>query len=286
MQLGDWQIDVVSGGWHRADGGSMFGVVPKPVWERLLPPDDKNRIPMATNCLLCRNGRHTVLVDTGYGGKNPEREQRNFDLEPGEPLIASLASLGLSPDDINTVVFSHLHFDHAGGGTRTADGKVKPAFPRARYFANRVEWTHATSGIPELRASYPQENLASLEAAGLLTLTDGDAEILPGLRTWVTGGHTAGHQAILLESGGRTAIYIADLCPTSHHLRSLWGMAYDLYPLDTRRQKPIVLGRAADEGWLVCWDHDPNVAIAQIARDERKEFAIVETLVAPTPRVK
>jgi glyoxylase-like metal-dependent hydrolase (beta-lactamase superfamily II) len=276
MQLGDWRIDIASGGWHRADGGSMFGVVPKPLWDRLLKPDDRNRIPMATNCLVCRNGRHTVIVDTGYGGKNSEREQKNFSLEPGEPLVVSLAKLDLAPNQIDTVVFTHLHFDHAGGGTSPSAQGIVPAFPRARYFANRTEWETATSGIPELRASYPQENLAPLETAGVLTLTDGDVEILPGLRTMVTGGHTAGHQAIVLESGGQTLIYLADLCPTSHHMRSLWGMAFDLYPLDTRRQKPVFLGRAADLGWLVGWDHDPHVAIARIARDEKKEFAVTE----------
>ena len=277
MQVGDWQLETVSGGAFLLDGGSMFGVVPKPLWERLQPPDAMNRIRSATNCVLARDGTRNVLIDTGYGGKATPREQERFALEPGEPLVASLAALGLAPADIDIVVFSHLHFDHAGGAvTKGADGSLVPTFPRAQHIAQRGEWEAAIGGAPELKGSYLLENLLPLEASGRLTLIDGDVEILPGLRSIVTGGHTAAHQALVFSGGNAGAIYIGDLCPMSSHLPSLWCMAFDIFPLETRRKKPQILEQAADAGWTVIWNHDPDIACGKVARHDRKEFVVVE----------
>lgn len=279
MQLGDWQLTTISGGNLLLDGGAMFGVVPKPLWVRKQPADEQNRIRCATNCVLARDGRRTILIDTGYGGKATEKERQRAALDAGEPLLENLAAAGVSPQEIDLVVLSHLHFDHAGGGTRRDEqGQVVPTFPRARYVAQRGEWETATSGIPELRGAYPLEHLLPVQEAGQLDLIDGDMEIVSGLRSIVTGGHTRSHQALVLESGGRTAIYLGDLCPMAAHARGLWGMAYDLYPLDTRRRKPELLGRAADEDWLVLWDHDPDMAAARIARDPREEFVVREAI--------
>lgn len=277
MQLGNWQLDTVSGGRFRLDGGAMFGVVPKPLWERGQPADEQNRIRLATNCVLARDGAHTVLIDTGYGGKNSPREQEQMELAPDEPLLAGLATLGVEPAEIDTVVFSHLHFDHSGGGTRRDDaGKLRPTFPRATYVINRWEWEDALSGAAELRGAYPLENLLPLDEAGQVRLVDGSETIVPGLRTRHTGGHTRGHQVLQFESAGKTAVYLGDLCPTHTHLRQLWCMAYDTFPLDTRRQKPLVLGEAADHDWLILWDHDPDMAAARIARHDKAEFTVTE----------
>jgi len=277
MRLGAWQLDTVSGGRFWLDGGAMFGVVPKPLWERVAPPDSQNRIPMATNCVLARNGQHCILVDSGYGGKEPPRRRDLVGLEAGEPLLTSLQQLGVAPQDIDLVVLSHLHFDHAGGATRLDErGQSVPSFPRARVVVQRGEWDDATSGVAELRGSYPLENLLPLEEAGCVQFIEGDVEIVPGLRSLVTGGHTRCHQALLFQSEGQTACYLGDLCPTTSRLRSLWCMAYDVYPLETRRRKPQLLGQAADEGWLICWDHDPRYAVSRLARDAAKEFVLVE----------
>jgi glyoxylase-like metal-dependent hydrolase (beta-lactamase superfamily II) len=275
--LGDWTLHSVSGGRFRVDGGTMFGVVPRAVWQKLQPPDDSNRIRNATNCVLARNARHTVLIDTGYGGKCGQREREYMALESGEPILTSLAAIDVDPDDINLVVLSHLHFDHAGGATTaTHDDTLEPTFRRARYIVQRTEWEDAISGAPELRNAYPAPWLLPLAEHKRLELIEGDVEILPGLRAIVTGGHTRGHQAILIESRGETAFYLGDLCPMTTHVRSLWGMSYDMYPLEVRRRKPELLGQAADNGWWVLWDHDPDVAVSKIQRDAEREFQITE----------
>jgi glyoxylase-like metal-dependent hydrolase (beta-lactamase superfamily II) len=277
MNLGDWQLDRLSGGTWRTDGGAMFGVVPKVLWEKLQPADERNRIRMNTNCVLARDGQHTVLIDTGYGGNLTERERDIYAAQPGEPLRESFAALGVSPADVDTLVLSHLHFDHVGGASRReADGQAVLAFPNARYVIQAGEWRDATRGLPELEGSYPPQHIEPLVDSPQLEFIDGDVEIVPGLRAMVTGGHTRCHQALVFESAGQTAIYLGDLCPTGAHVRRLWGMAYDVDPLETRRRKPQVLGQAADEGWLVLWDHDPDRWASRLVRDAKREFAIVE----------
>ena len=274
ITLGPWQLQTVSGGKFMLDGGAMFGVVPKPLWQKVAAADEQNRIEMQTNCLLARNGKQVVLIDTGYGGKLTEKERLLFNAQEGEPLVENLAAVGVAPDEVTQVVFSHLHFDHAGGGVQRRGGKLVPTFPHAQYFVQRTEWNAAVSQAAELRGSYPLENLAPLEEAGCLTLLDGHVEIVPGLRSRVTGGHTAGHHALMFQAGSEAAIYLGDICPTSAHLRALWCMAYDLFPLETRRIKPQILGQAADAGWLVFFDHDPVHAVCRLQRDEKREFTL------------
>jgi glyoxylase-like metal-dependent hydrolase (beta-lactamase superfamily II) len=277
MQLGDWQLELVNGGSFLIDGGVMFGVVPKHLWSSVQPPDESNRIRCACHCVLARNGRQTVLVDTGYGGKYGPLDRKFYGMEPGEPLLESLAAVGVSADEIDIVVMGHLHFDHAGGGTRRGvDHRLTPTFPRAKYFIGRMEWEDATGGSPELQTAYWADNLGPLEAAGRVVLMDGNAEILPGLRACVTGGHTRGHLVVRFEADGQTLAYVGDLCPTTAHLRRMWHTAYDTYPLETRCRKPQLLGEAADRRWWIVWNHDPKVAVSRVARHPKREFVIVE----------
>ncbi len=278
MNLGAWQLETVSGGTFRLDGGAMFGVVPKPLWEKQQPADERNRIRSNTNCVLARDGSHTVLIDAGYGGKLSDREREIWAAQANEPLIENLAEKGISPGDVDLVVFSHLHFDHAGGATRYDDaGGISPSFPNARYVVQKGEWEDAVSGAVELEGSYPLENIAPLKEAGQLDCIDGDVEIVPGLRALITGGHTRKHQALVFSSEGKTAIYPGDLCPMAAHVRRMWGMGYDVYPLETRRRKPEILGQAAEENWLVMWDHDPDRAVCRLARDPKREFVVAES---------
>ena len=277
MRLGELELTILSGGRYRIDAGTMFGVVPKALWERVFPPAEDNTIPQATNCVLVEGGGRRVLIDTGYGSKLSEKQLKNFQAEPGDPLLASLADRGLTSEDIDTVILSHLHFDHAGGATRRAgDGRLVPAFPNAEYVVQRLEWMLATAEFPELTAAYPLDNLLPLRDSGQLRLIDGDGPIVPGIGALVTGGHTAGHMALVLESGGETAVYLGDLCPTWRHVPTLWCMSYDVDLLQLRRMKPKLLGRIADGGWLALADHDPDHAAARLRRDERRDFAVAE----------
>jgi glyoxylase-like metal-dependent hydrolase (beta-lactamase superfamily II) len=265
LRIGEFQLDVVSGGPFRLDGGSMFGIIPKPLWEPLCRPDERNRIPLETNCAVIRGGGEVVVVDTGNGTKLGEKEQEIYALDPSVTLPGSLARLGIHPDDVTRVVYTHLHMDHAGGGT-TFDpaGRVVPTFPKACYHVQRVEWEDACANRSTMRVSYRPENLRPLQESGQLQLLDGDAEIFPGLRAHVTGGHTAGHQILFLESQGTTAVLFGDLVPTTAHLRGPCVMAYDLYPYDTMRRKIPLIAQAAREGWTIGWDHDPTLPLGRI----------------------
>ena len=275
MQLGDWELTTVSGGRFRIDGGTMFGVVPKPLWAPRLPPDENNTIAQQTNCVLARNQRHVVLIDTGYGSKLTARKRAWLGAEDGDPLSASLRAAGVGVEEITTVVLSHLHFDHAGGATcRGPDGQLRATFPNAEYVAAQAEWDAALSGVAELRGAYPLENLTPLAESGQLRLIDGEVEIVPGVQAWPTPGHTLGHQSLVIESGGQGAIYLGDLCPTWRHLPPLWCMAYDVDLLETRRTKSRVLGVVADQDLLALADHDPDHAAARIQRDRSREFAL------------
>jgi glyoxylase-like metal-dependent hydrolase (beta-lactamase superfamily II) len=277
MHLGNWQLDTINGGRFRLDGGVMFGVVPRTIWKNVALPDEHNRIQCANNCVLARDGTHTVLIDTGYGGKFTPLDRRFYAMEDGAPLLDSLAAIGVSPDDIDTVVFSHLHFDHVCGATQLdAAGQRVPVFRRARHFVSGIEWHDATTGLPELESAYPMEDILPLYEAGLMLVVDDGQQIVPGLRAHVTGGHTRGHMALLFESGGQTAAYLGDICPSTAHLRRMWHLAYDVYPLETRRRKPELLARAADQAWWLLWNHDPRVGISRVARDPKREFVPVE----------
>jgi glyoxylase-like metal-dependent hydrolase (beta-lactamase superfamily II) len=279
MQLGQFELTTISGGRFRIDGGTMFGVVPKLLWHRKFPADEQNCIPQATNCVLVRTGRNTVLIDTGYGSKLSEKERKIFGSEAGDPLVASLDEQGCSVEEIDTVVLSHLHFDHAGGATRwNDDGELVPTFPNAEYFSQKVEWEIATSQTPELKGAYPPDNLSPLEASGQLRLIDGDVEIVPGIRAVVTGGHTRGHMAVVIGSGPETALFLGDICPSTRHLRPLWCMAYDVDLLQTRRVKAELLEQIADNGWLALFDHDPDHAAGRIERGEKRELVVAGAL--------
>jgi glyoxylase-like metal-dependent hydrolase (beta-lactamase superfamily II) len=276
LAIGDIAVTIVSGGPFRLDGGGMFGIVPKALWERTNPADERNRIALDTNCALIRTTGRTALIDTGNGTKLSDKDRDIFAIDPAVTLINSLAQAHVAPEEIDLVIFTHLHLDHAGGGTvRDPDGSLRPTFPRARYVAQRGEWEDAKVNRSTMRTSYRLENLLPLEEAGVLTLIDGDVEILPGVRTHVTGGHTRYHQAIMFESAGQRGIYFADLVPTTSHLRGPYNMAYDLYPYDTMQRKLALLDQAAREQWFVLYDHEPGPPVGRVTPDGRGGFAPV-----------
>jgi methylmalonyl-CoA epimerase len=259
-RLGDLELISLSDGFFRLDGGSMFGVVPKTMWARKAAPDDRNRILLSMRPLIVR-GHRTMIIDAGMGDKESAKFHDIYGVERDRHLDHSLADAGLEPEDIDIVLASHLHFDHAGGFTmRDAGGRLRPRFPRAQYIVRRGEWEDATRPTARTRASYLLDNYVPLAEAGVLQLVDDDATIMPGVRVRRTGGHTPHHQMILIESGGRTAAFVADLIPTTAHLPEVWVMGYDLFPLESMAAKQRFVAEATEKNMLVFFEHDPLVA--------------------------
>ncbi len=273
MKLGAFEIEPVSDGRFRLDGGAMFGVVPRVLWERCCQPDDRNRIPLSLTCLLIRAHGKNILVDTGLGGKENGRFREMFAVDRALTLQDSLKQHGLGPEDIHMVINTHLHFDHAGGNTvRTDNGALLPVFPKAKYFVQRGEYEDATRANERTRASYRIENLAPIADANQWEFLDGDTELLPGLSVTVTRGHTRCHQAVKIESEGRTALYLGDLIPTVSHLPLPYIMGYDLYPLQTVECKRWVLNRAFEEQWVLVFENDPRVRMGYVRKDAEGKF--------------
>jgi glyoxylase-like metal-dependent hydrolase (beta-lactamase superfamily II) len=274
MRVGDIEIEIVSGGRFKLDGGGMFGVVPRPLWSRLFTPDEQGRIQLDTNCPLVRTGDELLLIDTGNGGKLSPKEQGFFDAPPGEPLLENLAARGVRPEEITTVLLTHLHMDHAGGASRRVGEEVVPAFPNARFVVQRQEWEDALHNRSHMRTSYRIENLQPLQASGRLRLLDGDGEVAPGVSVHVTGGHTRAHQCVFIRSGGETAWFAGDICPTPAHMRPAYNMGYDMVPYDTMVAKAGLLHRAARDGWLVLFDHEPEQKAVRLEQ-EGEQFKVL-----------
>ncbi|MGH7483722.1 MAG: MBL fold metallo-hydrolase [Longimicrobiales bacterium] len=285
--LGNLRIHILEAGLQRLDGGAMFGVVPRPLWERRIAPDARNRIPLALRCLLVETPDALVLIDTGAGNKESEKFVEIYGIEnEGAPtrLEDAIRAAGFEPGDVSVVVDTHLHFDHAGGNTvrEAADGDeravVRPAFPGAKYVVQKGEWEFAHRDNERIRASYLPHNFDPIHDAGLFEFVEGETEIVPGIQVEVTPGHTPWHQSVLVRSGGETACFLADLVPTTAHLPLAWIMGYDVEPLVTLESKRALLRRARDEEWLLIFEHDPVVPWARLDPKEGRP-----TLLPPSP---
>jgi glyoxylase-like metal-dependent hydrolase (beta-lactamase superfamily II) len=271
VSIGPYKVTFLSGGRFRLDGGAMFGVVPKVLWNRVAPADERNRIRMRMTCLLVEGGGRRVLVDAGSGVKNDAKFRDIYAIENPEGLLEDLGALGLTPADIDTVALTHLHFDHCGGGTtRGADGAAVPTFPRARYLVRRQEWHDAHHANVRNRASYLSENYDPLERSGQLTLHDEDIEVLPGVWMKCLPGHTLGHQGCFFDIPGQRALYTVDLVPTVAHLPLAYIMGYDLYPMTTLETKRETLRQATQEEWLLLFEHDPDHFAIRVSGTEQE----------------
>ncbi|HVE65182.1 MAG TPA: MBL fold metallo-hydrolase, partial [Thermoanaerobaculia bacterium] len=277
MRLGRIRIDVVRGPEFRLDGGAMFGVVPKVLWERKFPADAKNRIRLATNCLLVRGPDFVALVESGLGDRWDERARDLYAIDDRTTLYGSLAKRGVRPEDVDALVLSHLHFDHAGGSTRREGERLVPAFPNATLYVQAVELAHARSPHERDRASYRPDDWEPWAEAGRLEALSGEVEVRPGVSVVPVRGHNEGMQAVRIESEGEVAFYFADALPTSAHVPVPWIMGYDLYPVDLIENKKRLLSRAVEEGWLCVFEHDPDLPwgrIVEAADGKRRVEAV------------
>jgi glyoxylase-like metal-dependent hydrolase (beta-lactamase superfamily II) len=289
LVFGDWTVATVETGHLWLDGGSMFGSVPKPLWSRSHPPDERNRIRLAMRCLLLEGHGRRVLVDVGVGDKFPPKLVDIYRVEhDAATLEGSLAALGLAPADITDVVLTHLHFDHAAGSTRREGDRLVPAFPRARYAVQRRNLENARHPNPRERASYMAENFEPLVEAGVLEAWDGPGTPWPGVEVVTADGHTRGQQLVRVAGGGSVLYYVADLIPTASHVRIPFVMGYDVAAIETMEEKRVLLGRAASEGAWICLEHDPEIALArpQVDGDDFRWAETVAVDAAPAPAAR
>jgi glyoxylase-like metal-dependent hydrolase (beta-lactamase superfamily II) len=276
FELGRFRLDVVSDVEFRLDGGAMFGVVPKVLWNPVKPADEHNRIRMATNCLLIRDGSSTVLVDTGIGDKLDAKSRALYAMaDGGDRLPDRLRALGVAAGDVTHVVLSHLHFDHCGWSTRRDGDRVVPTFPNARYWIERGELAHAREPNERDRVSYLPENWEPLVEAGLVELFAGETapEVVPGVVAVKAPGHNADHCIVTVDGGGGAkAAFWADLVPHAVHAPLPWIMGFDAFPMQTLESKKLWLHRAAAEGWVAVFEHDADTPAGRIVEDRPGRF--------------
>lgn len=270
--LGDFDLTILTDGTYLLDGGAMFGVVPKTLWEKRAPANELNQILLGTNTVVVRTPKQTVVIETGIGNKLPEKLRAIYAAK--QLLPESFRAAGIRPEEVDIVINSHLHFDHCGWNTtRTEGGRVAPTFPNARYFAHRGEVEHGHLQLERDRISYISDNYDPLVESGQMTLLDtrpgGDTQIVPGISVEVFPGHTAQTMAVMIDSGGQRACYVSDLIPTSAHLDPTWVMGYDLYPLTSIEERKRFLIRAIPEQWLVLFTHDHHHPMGYLEWDER-----------------
>ncbi|GIV22453.1 MAG: MBL fold metallo-hydrolase [Bacteroidia bacterium] len=267
------RLYAIETGRFALDGGAMFGVVPKMLWERLIPPDSRNRIPMAMRALLIEEGNRLLLVDVGVGHKYTPKFADLYAIDHGtHTLEGELKKYGFSPDDITDVVLTHLHFDHAGGSTKRVGERIQPTFPKARYYIQRSHWEWAHAPNPRERASFFPENYDPIAEAGQLVLLEGEQELIPGVCLRVVNGHTEGQQLVEVQYKGYIILYGADLFPTSAHLPLPYVMAYDVRPLVTFEERQRILPWLVQKQVIVFYEHDASVEASTVIEKEPGKY--------------
>lgn len=270
VRSGRFEVTGLLDGFMHLDGGAMHGTVPKVLWQTRHPSDDRNRIRLGLRGLLVRGPGLTAVVETGLGSHHDSKFGERYGVVQPPTLIESLDVAGVRPVDVDLVINTHLHWDHAGGNvTLDVAGRPVPTFPRAEYVAQRLDWEEATHLHERNRGSYRSEDFQTIAEAGRLRLVDGDVEVVPGIRVEQVGGHTIGMQIVVIGDGPSPVVFLADMAPTAAHLDYPWVMGYDLYPVDTLMSKKRILPRAVAEDWIVAFVHDPEVAFGRVRLGER-----------------
>jgi len=291
MKLGKFDIYPVLDGFFRLDGGAMFGVIPKVLWQKTNQPDTNNRILLALRTCLIDTHKDLLLIDTGIGDKYEDKFEDIYQVKKEINLKNSFKQVNKKFEDVTIVINTHLHFDHCGGNTKIdTNGNIVPTFPNAKYYIQKSEWEAANNPDSRSRASYLKENFQILEHAKVLHLVDGDQKITDDIEVIKTSAHTYGHQVVLITSNdshrdsetteknpvnpverkSETLIYWGDLIPTVSHLNLPYIMSYDLFPLQTMEQKEKLLNKALKEDWVSFFEHDPKIAIATLIQEEKR----------------
>ena len=277
-RFGNFTLHEIRDGTFSLDGGAMFGIVPKPLWQKRHPADERNRVQLALRCLLIENGGRRVLVDAGIGSKWDDKHRDIYAIDQSHHgLDRDLLRAGCAREEVTDVVLTHLHFDHAGGITRFEHGQRVLSFPGATHHLQRRNWNWARHPSDKDAGSFRAENFDLLEGSGRLHLLDGQTELFPGIELFVSEGHTVGMQLVRVTSGESTLIFCGDLIPTTSHLRSSWVMAYDLYPLTSIEEKRMLLAQAVEEDWTLFFEHDPLVAACTVKEQDGQ--AVVDQVI-------
>lgn len=274
------KFSIVHAGYFKLDGGAMFGIVPKKLWQRLNPPDDNNLCSWSMQCLLIENGNRKILVDCGLGDKQSEKWRSFFEPHGDENLLDSLRKHGLNPEEITDVFLTHLHFDHCGGAVKIdSRGNYVPTFPNATYWSNEVHWKWAMEPNAREAASFLKENFVPLRQAGVLKFLDVQKDCmdwLPGIKIQFAYGHTEALMALHLEVGNDHYVYCSDLLPSSFHIGMPYIMAYDIRPLVTLEEKGALLHDAVENNWTLIFEHDPSCAFATLKKGESDRIVVSE----------
>jgi glyoxylase-like metal-dependent hydrolase (beta-lactamase superfamily II) len=277
LQLGAFEITPVLDGYFRLDGGSMFGVVPRVMWEKKMTPDERHRIRLACRCLLVRNGNRTVLIDSGQGNKQSQEFRERYAVDQPVTLLDNLERAGVRPEEVTDVINCHLHFDHAGWNTIRETNRLVPTFPNARYWSQRGEWERAQHYHEQRdQASFLSDDFLPLEQPRW-ELADGERTVIPGIVLLPLPGHSLFTQGVLIRAGGRTVAFLGDLIPTRHHVPFNWIAGFDLYPVETFATKRRILPRAARESWLCIFGHDPELVAGRLAEDPKAPGTLAVT---------
>ncbi len=278
MEIGKYKITVLETARFALDGGAMFGIIPKPLWQKTNPADNLNRVTLSANCLLLENNEKKILVDTGLGNKWDDKSRSIYNIEQTEiGIVESLKQNGLAAEQITDVILTHLHFDHTGGSTRIVDGKIAPTFPNAKYYVRKKNFDWAMSPSERDRGSYIKEDFEPLAEEGVIKLLNDDEDFDDEIFLININGHTFGQQMIKISDSSNTILHCGDLLPFSSHLHLPYIMGYDLQPLVTLEEKKSILAKAADENWQLIFEHDPLIKCTTVKRTD-KSFSIKEII--------
>ena len=274
MKIGKYTLHIINSGYFGLDGGAMFGIIPKPLWQKTNPPDEANRIKLATRNLLLTDGKRKILIDTGNGNKWDEKSKNIYGFDFTNSLEGSLNNLNLAPSDITDVILTHLHFDHTGGSTKIENDKLIPAFPNAKYYVQKENYEWAMNPSERDKGSYLKDSFEPLMKEGVLNFIEDQEKFDDEIEFVIINGHTFAQQLIKISDSSNTILYCADLFPTTSHIPLPYVMGYDLQPLVTVEEKKKVLAKAIEESWKIFFEHDPETALASVEKNEKGFRAI------------